>query len=138
MALDKLWRNDIISKFKRNLVILSLLILALCMGVTSAANDVSAESMMICDNNGDALLEVSENIGSADIIGTSGGDNYALGDDSQGNFAELNSTIGAYGDNANILLNKDYVFSDDDIDFNNGIVISHNNLTIDGQGHFIL
>lgn len=95
---------------KNKLVIISLILIALF-----AISSVSAEENMTNINE------------SADLLVT---------DSSTGNFNDLNNTISESSDE--LSLNQDYVYdSDRDTKFTSGVVISKNNFTLDGKGHYI-
>ena len=95
---------------KNKLVIISLILIALF-----AISSVSAEENITDINEG------------ADLLAT---------DSSTGNFNDLNNTISESSDE--LSLNQDYVYdSDRDTKFTSGVVISKNNFTLDGKGHYI-
>ena len=95
---------------KNKLVIISLILIALF-----AISSVSAEENITDINEG------------ADLLAT---------DSSTGNFNDLNNTISESSDE--LSLNQDYVYdSDSDAKFTSGVVISKNNFTLDGKGHYI-
>ena len=92
------------------MVIISLILIALF-----AISSVSAEENITDINEG------------ADLLAT---------DSSTGNFNDLNNTISESSDE--LSLNQDYVYdSDRDTKFTSGVVISKNNFTLDGKGHYI-
>lgn len=94
---------------KNKLVIISLILIALF-----AISSVSAEENM-------------SDINDVDLLST---------DSSTGNFNDLNNTISESSDE--LSLNQDYVYdSDSDTNFTSGVVISKNNFTLDGKGHYI-
>ena len=95
---------------KNKLVIISLILIALF-----AISSVSAE---------ENITDINE---VADLLAT---------DSSTGNFNDLNNTISESSDE--LSLNQDYVYdSDRDTKFTSGVVISKNNFTLDGKGHYI-
>lgn len=106
----KLFKNEEVINIKNKLVIISLILIALF-----AISSVSAEENITDINEG------------ADLLAT---------DSSTGNFNDLNNTISESSDE--LSLNQDYVYdSDSDTNFTSGVVISKNNFTLDGKGHYI-
>ena len=65
-------------------------------------------------------------------------DNLALENtEGVGNFTDLNDEISKIPTGGNLTLEKDYTYSSSDHDYNRGILISQDNIVIDGDGHTI-
>lgn len=110
-------------KLKKRMLVICL-ILFILIGISS----VSA-----ADNDTVVLSDIGDI--NDDILSIDNYNDKILGDTNDGSFADLNTKING-NSSTNITLDKNYTYSTSDT-IKTGIVISKNNIVIDGKGHTI-